>query len=123
MTALIASAAVTVAAPWETFSDHRWLWVRFTAAFERLTEISKTSYTPCPRAKTSHPPKSTVSILDLKRSSRKRARPGWTNGSAILEPTNELMPLPPVLPCAGHGSMQTGSTSRSRIYTKPISCC
>jgi hypothetical protein len=38
--ALISSAAVTLAATWETFFDHRWLWVRFTAAFERLTEIS-----------------------------------------------------------------------------------
>ena len=38
--ALIASSVVTLAATWETFFDHRWLWVRFTAAFERLNEIA-----------------------------------------------------------------------------------
>jgi hypothetical protein len=37
--ALFLSAGVTVISAWDTFFNHRELWVRYTASFRRLTEL------------------------------------------------------------------------------------
>jgi hypothetical protein len=38
--ALIMSAAVTIASTWETFFDHRWLWIQYTDTLTNLYRIS-----------------------------------------------------------------------------------